>query len=315
MRAAFATTALLAVLAAAACGGNDEPATSGPVLTVGRVGDVATLDAAQATDDPSARVTREVFCTLVRFRPGTAQIVPGVARSWRVARGGTVWTFALAPGRRFSDGTRLDAAAVRFNFERWRESRDPYRGNGRFAAYASVFGGFDGASTIAAVTAPAPLTLVIRLRTPVGALLDDLALPAFGIGSPAAIARDPGAFARRPVASGPYEVRAWVPGEYVLLERNPYWNGPRPAYAAVYVRDIPDPPTTLLAMKKFDIDLLADPRPEDVAALAQTPGVRLYRVPGTAGAVSFAAKDSIDGIVASPDGAFNFISMKPKAGR
>jgi ABC-type transport system substrate-binding protein len=150
-------------------------------------------------------------------------------------------------------------------------------------------------------------------RVRLDALPEDVASPAFGIGSPAALGANPDAFARHPVAGGPYEVREWLPGEYVELVRNPYWSGSRPAFAEVLIRDIPDPPTTALALEKFDIELLADPRPEDVDALSRAPGIRLYRAPGS-NAVSFAAKDSIDGIVASPDGAFNFKTMKPKAG-
>jgi peptide/nickel transport system substrate-binding protein len=263
------------------------------------VGDPVSLDPAGAADDLSLRITREIFSNLVRFRPGTSDIEPGIARAWRVSADGKTWTFRLAPGLRFSDGTRLDAAAVKFNVDRWQ------------AAHTSAFAGTIGA--LASTAAPDPRTLRFTLRAPIAGFPLDLALPQFGIGSPAAITRSSGDFAGEPVGGGPYEVLAWVRGEYVLLGANPFWDGPKPAYADVYVRDIPDPPTTLLAMKKFDIDILADPRPEDVAELERTPGVRLYRVPGN-GAVAFAAKDSIDGIVASPDGSFNFSSMKPRAG-
>jgi len=272
---------------------------AGRVLTVGRVGDVSGLDPSRVDDDLSLRVTREVFTNLVRFRPGTSEIEPEIARGWRVSNGGKTWTFALAPGQRFSDGTALDAAAVKFNLERWRAAGAP--------AYAGTL------SAIASIAAPDPRTVVIELNEPNRGFAVDLALPQFGIGSPAAIAASASDFDAKPVAAGPYEVLAWVRGEYVLLGANPFWSGPKPAYAGVYVRDIPDPPTTVLAMKKFDIDVLADPRPQDVDTLAQTPGVRLYRVPGN-GTVAFAAKDSIDGIVASPDGSFNFSAMKPRAG-
>jgi len=292
-------SAFALALAPAGCDDASDPLVAGPVLTVGRIGDVSGLDPSRVADDLSLRVTREVFTTLVRFRPGTSELEPGIARAWRVSNGGKTWTFLLAPGQRFSDGTPLDAAAVKFNFERWRAARDP--------AYAGTL------SALASVAAPDPRTLVFELRAPVDAFAVDLALPQFGIGSPSAIADRARDFSAKPVAAGPYEVLAWVRGEYVLLGANPFWNGPKPAFAEIYIRDIPDPPTTVLAMKKFDIDVLADPRPQDVDTLAQAPGVRLYRVPGN-GAVAFAAKDSIEGIVASPDGSFNFSAMKPRAG-
>ncbi len=295
MRVAFAFALAFAF---AGCDAGDPPV-AGPVLTVGRVGDVSGLDPSLVSDDLSLRVTREVFTNLVRFRPGTSEIAPDSARAWRLSNGGKTWTFRLAAGQRFSDGTPLDAAAVKYNFERWRAARDP--------AYVGTL------SEIASIATPDPRTVVFQLSTPTRGLAVDLALPQFGIGSPTAIAKSASDFAVKPVAAGPYEVVAWVRGEYVLLGANPFWSGPKPAYAGVYIRDIPDPPTTALAMTKFDIDVLAGPRPEDVDALAQVPGVRLYRVPGN-GAVAFAAKDSIEGIVASPDGSFNFRTMKPRAG-
>ncbi len=300
LRAVRAAAACALLVAFAACdAGPDGPPVRGPVLTVGRVGDTTSLDPARTADGLSLRITREVLSTLARFRPGTSQLGPGIARAWRVSSDAKTWTFRLAPGLRFSDGTPLDSAAVKFNFERWRAARTP--------AFAGALG------ALASIAAPDRRTVVVRLNAPIAGFAGDLARPQFGIGSPAAIARSAADFAAKPVGAGPYEVLAWVRGEYVLLGANPFWAGPKPVYASVYVRDIPDPPTALLAMKKFDIDILADPRPEDVAELARTPGVRLYRLPGN-GTVAFAAKDSIDGIVASPDGSFNLCTMKPRAG-
>jgi hypothetical protein len=43
---------------------------------------------------------------------------PALAAAWDVNADGTVWTFRLRPGVKFQDGTYMDAAAVKANFER-----------------------------------------------------------------------------------------------------------------------------------------------------------------------------------------------------
>ena len=60
----------------------------------------------------------------------------------------------------FSDGTPLDAAAVKFNFDRWRLTSHPAHGNFTYAYYVDVFGGFPG--IIADVKAPTKTRVVSR---------------------------------------------------------------------------------------------------------------------------------------------------------
>lgn len=274
MRAASAACGLLVAFALAGCGGDDE-SLRGPVLTVARVKDATSLDPSHETDGLSLTVAQEVYQNLVRFAPGGFDIVPDIARSWTTSRDGKTWTFRLAPGR-FSDGTPVDAAAVKFNFDRWRDTKNPYRGNFPYGYYASMFGGFDGASAIASVQTRGAGTVVFRLKTPFGPFLRDLAMPSFAIGSPAAIAESAEDFSQKPVASGPYAVVEWDHDDHILLGPNPFWRGRKPGYPNVYIRDIPDQSTGVLSMKKGDVDMLFDPRPDDAVALAREPDVRLY---------------------------------------
>ena len=45
-------------------------------------------------------------------------VVPGLAASWRRDETGSVWTFELAAGRTFSDGSPIDAPAIVANWQR-----------------------------------------------------------------------------------------------------------------------------------------------------------------------------------------------------
>ena len=272
--------AAVALLAFGGCAGA-ESRTVGPQLIVARVKDAVGLDPATQTDGLSLTVSQEMFQNLVRFEPGTFDVRPDAARAWTVSADGKTWTFVLKRGLRFSDSTPLDAAAVKFNFDRWRDSKNPYRGsNVPFGYYASMFGGFDGASAIASVAAPNARTVAIHLKNRFGPLLRDLAMPSFAIGSPAAIAKmGSDAFNQAPVASGPYVLEDWEHDDHITLTANPSWRGPKPAYRTVIIGDIPDQSTSVLAMKKGDVDMLMDPRPDDAKDLAAQHGIVLYHPP------------------------------------
>ncbi len=278
-------------LALAACGGGSSSSSTsssakgggggsgGAQLIVARVKDAVGLDPATQTDGLSLTISQEVFQNLVRFKAGGFDIRPDAATSWKTSADGKTWTFALRPGLKFSDGTALDAAAVKFNFDRWHDTKNAYRGNFPYGYYASMFGGFDAKSAIASVEAPNPSTFVIHLRAPSAPLLHDIAMPSFAIGSPTAIQKGAEAFNQLPVGSGPYVVAEWAHDDHITLTANPAFAGDKPGYGTVIVRDIPDQSTSVLSMKKGDIDMLIDPRPDDAKDLAQQAGVKLYHPP------------------------------------
>jgi len=269
---------LLVTLGLSACGGGSSTG-SGSQLIVARVKDAVGLDPSHETDGLSLNVTSEVFENLVRFKPGTFDVVPGIAESWSSSPDGKSWIFKLKTGLKFTDGTPLDAEAVKFNFNRWRLTKDPNHGTFGYPYWASQFAGFDQKSVVSDVEAPAADRVTMRLKTPFGPFLRNLAMPSFAIGSPAAIKNDPQAFGLRPIASGPYAVAEWIKDDRIALSANPAWDGGKVAYQTVIVRDIPDQSTAVLSMKKGDIDILVDPRPDDARDLAQQKGITLYRQP------------------------------------
>jgi len=244
------------------------------------VKDAIVLDPAHATDGMSLTIAQEILSNLVRFKPGTFDLEPDIATAWKASPDAKTWTFTLRPGMKFSDGTPVDAAAVKFNFDRWRDTKDPDRGSFPYGYYASMFGGFDGASIITGVDAPSATTVLVHLKNPFTPLLRDLAMPSFAIGSPTAIKAGGQAFEQMPIGSGPYKLAEWVHDDHITLVANDAWYGdPKPAYKTVIVRDIPDQSTSVLSMQKGDIDMLIDPRPDDAKTLATLPGIVLYHPP------------------------------------
>ncbi len=279
--AGLARCAALAVLALAAAGCADGAASGdAPApLTMARVKDAVGLDPSHQTDGISLNTTSEVMENLVTFKTGSFDIAPALAVKWTSNPAGTTWTFRLRRGAVFADGTPADAAAVKFNFDRWRLPDDPNRGNFDYSYYADMFGGFPG--VIRDVRAPTPATVVLELTHPFGPFLRDIAMPSFAIGSPAAIKADAKAFELRPVGSGPYSIVEWVRDDHITLAANPRYNGllPKPSFATVVIRDIPDQATSVLSIQKGDIEMLTDPRADDVKLLARHKGVAIANQP------------------------------------
>jgi peptide/nickel transport system substrate-binding protein len=279
VRARNPLAALALAVGVSACGGgasSDAGAGAAP-LVMARVKDAVVLDPSHATDGLSLNTTNEVMQNLVAFKPGSFDVVGDVAKRWSVSADGKTWTFDLKPGLVFSDGTPLDAKAVKFNFDRWRLPSDPAHGNFAYSYYVVTFGGLPGA--IADVAAPSPTRVVIRLSKPLGPFLRDIAEQAFGLGSPRAIAADAKGFELKPVGSGPYMVAEWQRDDHITLVANPRWSGPKPGYQMVIIRDIPDQATSVLSIQKGDIDMLTDPRPDDAANLAKQTGITVLRQP------------------------------------
>ena len=273
-------TAMLLTAALSACGGgsNSTEGAGKNTLVVARVKDAITLDPAQASDGLSLNITQEVLWGLVRFKPGGFDIAPGIANKWSASPDGKTWTFTLKPGLKFSDGTAINAKAVKFNFDRWRLLSDPNHRNDAYVYYQTMFGGFPG--VITGVQAPNESTVVFTLSRPQAAFLHNVAMPSFAIGSPRAIRTDHDGFGRRPAGYGPYTVAEWVKDDHITLLANPFFKDtPAPTYTTVIVRDIPDQATSVLSMQSGEIDILADPRPDDAKALAAKPGLTVYQQP------------------------------------
>jgi peptide/nickel transport system substrate-binding protein len=264
---------LLVAAALPACGGASPTAGGGNPLIVARVKDAVILDPAQAVDGMSLNLTQEIVKGLVEFKSGTFDIEPAIAAKWTMSPDGRTWSFTLRKGLKFSDGTPIDAVAVKFNFDRWRLTSNPYHGNLSFGYYADMFGGFPG--LITDVRAPKPDTLVLITARPFSPFLHDLAMPPFGISSPTAVrnnAQDYGQPDRPPVGWGPYTLAEWVKDDHITLKANPDYPV-KGGYDTVIVRDIPDQATSVLEMEKGTVDILTDPRPDDAAQLAKQSGL------------------------------------------
>ncbi len=173
---------------------------------------------------------------------------------------GKVWTFALRRGVPFHDGTPFNADAVLKNFDYWKNSRNPNhilqtQTGLAFEYYEAQFGGFDGQSNVVKVEAIDATTVRLTLREPQSALLNNLAMFAFGLWSPTALDRASANACKMPVGTGAYKFVAWKPGEQVTLEAFAnYWDQGNVARTQrIVIRTITDEATRLQALASGEI--------------------------------------------------------------
>ncbi|MFF5306604.1 ABC transporter substrate-binding protein [Streptomyces sp. NPDC013161] len=108
-----------------ACGGTGSQApddTAGPPVSGGKftfavATDAGCLDPQQVGSSDTLYALRQTVDSLTDQDPATGRIVPWLARSWEVGDDARTFTFHLRPGATFSDGTPVDARAVRKNFD------------------------------------------------------------------------------------------------------------------------------------------------------------------------------------------------------
>ncbi len=259
----------LALLVVAGCG--DPPrAAREQVLVVARAGEPASLDPTVATDLDSVEIQSLLFDTLIRHRPDTQEMVPGLAQSWSVDDRATTWTFRLRPGLRFSDGTPVDAAAVVWNLTRVLDDEHPmHRGE-----FVSSHRGFALASIVALDTT----TVRLELAAPYAPLLAALSAAPMGLISPTAAAA--GDLDRHPVGSGRYLLDEWLPGQRMTLTRNPDHWGLAPSFDRLVFEVEPDARQRLIELEGGAVDLARGIRPDQLGFVSLHPGLVLQRRPG-----------------------------------
>jgi peptide/nickel transport system substrate-binding protein len=161
--------------------------------------------------------------------PAGSQLVPEVAESMpSVSRDGRSYTFGIRPGFRFSPPSNQPVTAQTFKdtIERTLDPRIDSEGASLlFDVVGAKAFNAGHARHIAGIVVDGD-TLTIRLTRAVGDLPSRLAEPYF-CAVPSGTPVDPDGVRDIPMA-GPYYVASYVPGQQVVLERNPNYGGDRP---------------------------------------------------------------------------------------
>ncbi|WP_434176247.1 ABC transporter substrate-binding protein [Brachybacterium conglomeratum] len=155
-------------------------------------------------------VGRALADSLVDADPDTGEILPWLASAWEVDEDGLTYTFTLREGITFSDGTALDAAAVKTNLDQ--SAQQVEDGEGWY--YQGLFDDYVGAE------ATDELELVVTFSRPNPSFLPTLATGQLAILAPSSFdlsyeQRDNGEF----IGSGSFVLESYTPNEGIVLAR------------------------------------------------------------------------------------------------
>jgi len=207
-------------------------------LTVGQRAEPKTLNPVIATDAISREVIGRLSADLIEINRVTQQTEPALAKSWKASADGRTFTLKLRKGIRFSDGHPFDADDVIFSFALYMDEavdspqRDLLIIDGKPMTLTKV-----DAYTVQ-FTLPRPYAAAERI-------FDGLVmLPKHLLEKPYREGKFPQAWSLNTQASeiaglGPFRLKQYVPGQRIVLERNPYyWKSDRDNHRLPYLDEL-----------------------------------------------------------------------------
>jgi peptide/nickel transport system substrate-binding protein len=278
------------LLVAAACGGGGGGGGSsggGPSgsMVIGTTESLQnSFDPAEAYDYLGSQIVFNTAETLVTYAPNATEPEPLLAAAMPdVSPDGLTYTFVLRAGVKFSDGTPLNAAAVKFSLERAKA----------FGAKDAEAAGFL-LSDIRSIAAPADDKVVITLAEPNVTFLSRLAYSVASIVSPKAYAGNvltgsetgPAVTAKYKtdtvVGTGPYRITAYQERELVDLEANPDYWGTAPKTKRIRLRLFAKSSELKNSLQTGEVDVaFRGLQPEENAFFKNRPGFTLVQGTGS----------------------------------
>jgi peptide/nickel transport system substrate-binding protein len=238
-------------------------------------GGVPDLDPQSAYDNQASALFLACYEMLIRLKgESTFDYEPMLAREWAHNDELTEFTFKLAPGAKFHDGTPCDAEAVKASFVRFRRmERGPYNVISRFVDNPEE-----------QIQVVDPTTLVFKMTKPEPLFLAAIASE-YGplVVSPAAMeahktADDPYAhewFAQNIVGTGPYKAVEVLPQERFVFERFADYHSEPPFFERIIARVVVEDATRRQLMESGEAHGCAYFNAEDLIAMKQNPALQV----------------------------------------
>jgi peptide/nickel transport system substrate-binding protein len=268
---------ILSIVAISACSGNSNlnPSQSRHAITYGLTLQPTGIDPHINASSELGIPLRQVYDTLLYRDPTTKAFVPGLASAWEISPDGLSYMFKLRQDVKFHDGTPFNAQAVAANLDRIT--------NPSIASQKAVF----MLGTYQSYEIVDDYTIRLKLSAPYSPLLDSLSQVYLGIASPTALKNySQDRYQFHQVGTGPFIFVEYIPGDRIVLRRNPDYNwGPsfyKPRTSdsldEITFRFFTDPPSRLAAIESNQAQIMGELLPTDARALSANNALRLVPV-------------------------------------
>jgi peptide/nickel transport system substrate-binding protein len=260
-----------------------EPGRYGGQVVVSQRAEPKTLNPVTVVDNVSREAIRCTIADLIHINRETQRTEPALAKAWTVSPDGRRYTVTLRRGIRFSDGQPFDADDVLFSFRVYLDEKmhSPQRDlliiGGRpidvrkldqYTVQFDLADSYAGADRLFDNVAMLPRHL---LEAPYG---QERLAAAWGLGTPSA----------QMAGLGPFRFKQYVPGERIVLERNPYyWKADRDGHRLPYLDNlvfmlVPSDDTQAMRFQAGEADLATRVSADTFGVLARSEATASYRL-------------------------------------
>ncbi|MBI2873571.1 MAG: ABC transporter substrate-binding protein [Firmicutes bacterium] len=229
-------------------------------MTVLLYGEPDTLDPIYSMGIPEKNILVNVGEGLFTISKNK-EIKPVLAESYKVIDELT-WEFKLRPGIKFQNVQPLNAAAVKFNYERTQ-------------ADAGKMNKWAGDINIKSIEVVDELTFRFHTTDPTPHMLARIADDHYMMEPSHVKSKTPEEVARQPIGTGAYKLKEWRAGDRVILEANEnYWGG-KPTIKEIVFRFIPEEGTRIAELEKGNADIVFKVSPDSIPLVEKIPTAKV----------------------------------------
>lgn len=253
----------------------------GGTVTYGRYADSLFLDPVLNDANLDIWVLNSLYDTLLRSTNDGQGITYGLAEDYSASEDGLTFTATLRPEIYFADGSPITPDDVKWSLDR---ARNPENGIWSFTL-----------ESVESIETAGDNQVVLHLsrRDPslpaALAMFNSAVMPQdlFEAAEGETDEEKARSFAEQPIGSGPFMLTEWVRGQYMVMERNPYYwetdeDGVQLPYLdAVRFEIIPEDATRILKLQAGEIDGAEFIPLSRVAELEADPNINMELFPST----------------------------------
>jgi peptide/nickel transport system substrate-binding protein len=210
----------------------------GGTLVVAQRSEPKTLNPVTAADAPSREVIGRLTADLIHINRASQQTEPALAKSWSMSNDGRIFTVKLRHGLRFSDGQAFDADDVVFSFQVYLDEKvhSPQRDLLVVGGKALEVQKIDQYTV--RFTLAQPYAAAERIFDGLAMMPRHLLEKSYKEGQFAQVwtlVTPPAEIA----GMGPFRMKQYVPGQKIVLERNPYfWKADQNKHRLPYLDEL-----------------------------------------------------------------------------